>query len=158
MMQIRGYIIVEYSKTGNAAYLYEATKLPFDVHKEEYYDVSYLKIKEQLDVDGRENRIVHHSGSWEYDTEARLKRMDIFPDSAKKGKAEILTDDRIWNFTQQEQQRKNETSFAQKKEVTSSGIKTFPKTPRGAKFTMEELEKLVKNFPEARIEDLRFKG
>ena len=54
MMQIRGYIIVEYSKTGNAAYLYEATKLPFNVHKENIMTFP-LKIKEQLDIDGRKN-------------------------------------------------------------------------------------------------------
>ena len=136
MMQIRGYIIVEYSKTGNAAYLYEATKLPFNVQETEYKDVSYLKIRENLDIDGKENRIVHQ-GAWEYYTEARLKRMDIFPDSLEKAKNDMLSDDSIWEFGLQGNQLE---------------------TPENPRITIENLEEFINNFDDVRIEDWRSRG
>jgi hypothetical protein len=77
MMLIGDRVIVEFSKTPNAAYVYHTNRLKFDRYATHYFgntsDLKYgFQSKEGL-------RIVHTPG-WEDDAERRLRRLGIRPD------------------------------------------------------------------------------
>lgn len=77
MMRIGRYIVVEFSKKPNAAYVYEAAGLRFDLYQKSFSggtdDLKYGY------YDGQALKIVHRDG-WEYLATQELKRRGISPD------------------------------------------------------------------------------
>jgi hypothetical protein len=75
IMQIGGYTFVEFSMNGNAAFIYENSKLPFKLGARTLSEKTYgdgLK-------SAQHNKIIH-SGDWQYNTKSRLMDMGIYPD------------------------------------------------------------------------------
>jgi len=83
MMQIGEYIIVEFSITGNAAYVYPSEGLRFERHAPTYAgNTNDLKYGFN---GGAKARIVHKA-PWEQEAAADLKRLGIYPDTAAQAK------------------------------------------------------------------------
>jgi|GEM_PF-1617883 len=83
IMQIGEYIIVEFSTTGNAAYVYDSATLKFD-----RYSSSYHGGTEDLRYGfhaGARCRIIHKPG-WQSTAAYELSRLGIRPDDDIKGK------------------------------------------------------------------------
>lgn len=77
LMQIGEYIFVEFSKTGNGAYIYRAADTPFDLHTNAYSgSTSDLK---RGHYGYGVAKIIHIQG-WEYRAENELRKLGIFPD------------------------------------------------------------------------------
>ena len=84
MMRIGSHIFVEFSLTGNAAYAYSASEMPFNEY-EKYYagDTSDLKIGRYVD----DNLRFLHMPGWEAVASNKLKRLGITPDRPAASRA-----------------------------------------------------------------------
>jgi EH_Signature domain len=80
MMEIGDYIIVEFSITGNAAYIYRSDDLKFDRYAG-YYEGTSADLKYGYVTGAKAHRILHHA-PWEADATSQLKNIGIYPDSA----------------------------------------------------------------------------
>jgi hypothetical protein len=81
LMQIGNYIIVEFSETGQAAYVYRHNHLNFDPYAGQYEGgASDLRFASH-DRQGTAIRIAHHDG-WEVGAAQILKEIGIYPDEA----------------------------------------------------------------------------
>jgi hypothetical protein len=79
VMEIGDYIIVEFSKTPNAAYIYDSGKLKFDRYARAYQgNTEDLKYGYYDDAAGR----IVHNDLWAQDAAAMLRRLGIYPDSS----------------------------------------------------------------------------
>ncbi len=77
MMQLGGYVVVEFSKKPNACYVYKADELPFEPYASEYDGGSPdLAVGPSGEYAAR---IVHQPG-WQVGAEADLRRIGIHPD------------------------------------------------------------------------------
>ena len=79
VMQLGEYIIVEFSKTPNAAYVYQSSALKFDRYAKRYAG-STDDLKYGFNG-GAAARFVHN-GSWASEATSTLKRLGIYPDSS----------------------------------------------------------------------------
>lgn len=75
VMKVGGYIIVEFSKKGNACYVHREATLPFDLGRSVMERDSELKNTKNDPV-----RIVHNS-RWQGDCDRKLAGIGIYPDS-----------------------------------------------------------------------------
>lgn len=75
IIQIKDYVFVEFSMNGNAAFIYESNKLPFNLDARQVNN----KINVDLLKLGQNNRIIHN-GNWQYSAKNRLMNLGIFPD------------------------------------------------------------------------------
>ncbi|MEX3901070.1 EH signature domain-containing protein [Paraburkholderia sp. BR10954] len=81
IMQIGEYIIVEFSTTGNAAYVYDSETLQFDRYSSTYHGgTEDLRYGFRT---GARCRIIHNAG-WQSSAEYELTRLGIRPDDDKK--------------------------------------------------------------------------
>ncbi len=136
MMVIGSYLIVEFSQTPNAAYIYKADELPFQPYAPTYSATTQdLKFGFRGEKAGR---IIHKPG-WEFGADIDLRALGIQPDKpkAKAGPAGTFR-----RATKAEPEESDSDSPA----------------PPGAPFTMKRLEQLVAKYPGARIRDERLKG
>lgn len=145
MMQIGDYIAVEFSRKPNACYVYQTTQLRFDRHAG-----SYSGERDDLKYgfpDGAPVRITHPSG-WEPGAEEKLKTLGIYPDKHSiKSKPSLAS------------------SLASASRVTTNTGSTYTtpaaglgRAPKNAKFSIDNLRKLVSNYPMAHINDERSNG
>ena len=79
MMQMGDYLIVEFSKTGNACYIYRMGQLPFDRHAT-YYDGGTDDLAAGFQGP-RAVRIVHKA-QWQFGATQELMRLGIYPDAS----------------------------------------------------------------------------
>jgi hypothetical protein len=133
MMQIGEYIIVEFSKTGNACFLCPAEELSFDRYARRYAGNG-------TDLKGGGAKFTHHRG-WESEVARALKHRGIQPDA--KGGA---------------QRPSASPSFQRSARIGAKSLRPDRSAPAGAPFTMEELESLVSRYPSASIKDSRSKS
>ncbi|MFT3800930.1 MAG: EH signature domain-containing protein [Burkholderiaceae bacterium] len=79
MFQIGRYLIVEFSTTGNPAYVYDATRLSFDRHA-----LKYLGGTEALRYGFRDAAVtrIERGAGWEAKADARLRALGVEPDPA----------------------------------------------------------------------------
>lgn len=151
MMGIGEFIIVEFSKKPNAAYVYRAQSMKFD-RDSRYFSGGTDDLKYGF-YDKNELRITHSPG-WQHDAADGLKKLGISPDTPGTQRAMAST------------LAKTATSPPPKRATGSKAIapvmKVSPETldgaPAGASFTMRELQFLVKQFSKAFITDLRVRS
>ena len=146
MMQLGDYIVVEFSRVGNAAYVYKADELPFEPYASEYSGTG-LDLKYGHEGE-RAERILHPPG-WEPDASVRLGGLGIHPDRPVAG-------NRGGGARQPGgagAQRATRTAGATGTGTGASDSAGTP--PRGATFTMAALQALVARNPGARIDDRR---
>lgn len=79
LMQIGDYVFVEFSKTGNGAYAYNATELKFDPYAPSYLGTTADLRCGYYSGNGGVLRIVHRDG-WEERAAYELTKLRIYPD------------------------------------------------------------------------------
>jgi hypothetical protein len=159
MMKIGDYIIVEFSKAPNAAYVYGYKAMKFDCHETAYSggtdDLKY-GYHEYNKRDSDVLRITHSPG-WQHDAGAQLRRLGIVPDVPGAQRAIPSTSTRpsvvLPNSTNPSAMLASSSSFSPQAERAVSA--SLGSAPSGAKFTMRELELLVSAFPGALVKDSR---
>lgn len=141
--QIGGYIVVEFSTTGNAAYVYDMNHVPFDL-----YAKSYLAGTSDLKAGfyGKHVARVTHTQGWQVALDQQLAKLGIYPDS----KSQTISTRRM-------------ASDGPRRVVSAAPPATPPaKTkdgqPPGAPFTMAELNALVGQYSQAEVYDGRQGG
>lgn len=155
MMQLGDYLVVEFSKVPNAAYVYKADELPFEPNDREYSATG-----EDLKYGFRNEcaaRFTHPHG-WEFNARYELKRLGIYPDQPSVGAraeprtvmAEIDTRGTASGIQQMEQQA-TKTSSA---ELTRRS-RGADGAPLGASFTMASLQQLISGHRGVVIDDRR---
>lgn len=136
LMQIGNYVIVEFSKTGNACYVYPSQDLVFDPDAKQYAgDTSDLKYGYYR---GAAAKVVHRDG-WEDGAERELRSLGILPDRAKPRRVRTVAE---------------ADSGAIHKGSDRAGI-AVDSSPNPALFNMRELEMLVARYPRATVLDSR---
>lgn len=136
MMQLGNYMVVEFSRQPNAAYVYKVDELPFEPYAREYSGTSAdLKYGYQNEC---VLRITHQQG-WQMGAAADLHRLGIRPD------------------THRPQARRVAAESDQRSSGARSGIRSAQTgaAPTGAPFSMTQLQALVVKYPAARIDDAR---
>jgi hypothetical protein len=161
MMEIGDYIIVEFSITGNAAYVYKSDDLQFDRFANNYQgNTSDLKYGF---VSGAKARIVHHA-PWEQDAAGELRRLGIHPDSAGYHPREPAAPHVARTAPPQAADTPRETPAAAtsmsreasaERPASRTARSYLPNAPRGASFEMDLLYEKVSSFDGASVEDLR---
>jgi len=135
MMQVGSFLIVEFSQTPNAAYIYKVDELPFQPYAPTYTGTTRdLKFGFKGEKAGR---IIHKPG-WETGADADLRALGIRPDKAREQSTPAGT------FRQGPRQ-----------ETTDDAIHG---APPGAPFTMKRLKQLVAKYPGAWVRDERSKS
>ena len=135
MMQIGEYLIVEFSKTGNACNVYPAQGLQFDRYARTYAgDTGDLK----YGYYGGGALHIKHMRGWQERAEYQLKSLGIYPDDSASHRRPAVRRVR-----------------PDEKDTTSSKTANFTELPPGASFTMEQLQNIVDKFPGAYIKDMR---
>jgi hypothetical protein len=151
MMGIGEFIIVEFSKKPNAAYVYRTQSMKFD-RNSRYYSGGTDDLKYGF-YDKNELRITHSNG-WQLDAATGLKKLGISPDTPSAQRARASTVARAAATAQP-----NRTSSFN---GTTSQARVEPVVvdvaPSGANFTMKELNSLMNRFPKAYIKDSRGSG
>jgi hypothetical protein len=74
IMQIGDYIFVEFSMNGNAAFIYEINKMPFNLNDRRMNDNTFRN-----GLKSAQNNKIIHNGDWQFSTKNRLIQMGIFP-------------------------------------------------------------------------------
>lgn len=148
MMGIGEFIIVEFSKKPNAAYVYRARSMKFD-RDSRYYSGGTDDLKYGFH-DKNELRITHLPG-WQQEAAAGLKRLGISPDTPGTQRAMASKVTRAVTSPQPSRQSSSSESTAN----TNAAPDQFDGAPAGANFTMKELQFLLKRFPKAYIKDSR---
>lgn len=169
MIQIGEYLIVEFSVTGNAAYVYDQRKLKFDRYKGEY-DGGVEDLKYGFHGD-RAVRIVHVA-PWEEKAAGELKRIGIYPDSDHRALRRPATPHvaaprpQPTPATRAPQSIGSDGSFSIPKFVPESRPTILTaedaatgspqlQAPARAPFTMTQLVELVQDYAGASIDDRR---
>lgn len=154
MMQLGSYMVVEFSKVPNAAYIYKANELPFEPYSREY-----LGNSEDLKHGYRQEcaaRIPHPPG-WEVTARYQLQKLGIFPDQPRQTARAIprselgttrLSAQRTYEGTQDRAATAGSTSLAGRRQMGDGA-------PQGAQFTMYSLRTLVEGHPGVEIDDRR---
>ncbi len=133
MMQIGDYLIVEFSQTPNAAYIYKVNELPFEPYAKTYTATTRdLKFGFRGERAGR----IIHKPNWEGTAEIDLVGLGIRPDAPKPGSRSQGTFRR-----------------GERKDLPDAD----DDAPSGAPFTMKKLEQIVAKFDGARVRDERSK-
>ena len=155
MMQLGNYLVIEFSKVPNAAYIYKANELPFEPYSREYSGNSEdLKYGYRHDCAAR----IPHPPGWEGTARYELQKLGIYPDkpqqqsrarpAASYGSSELRG--------QSNQARPAGATTGASNGVTSSGRAAGNDgAPVGAKFKMHDLHVLLANNPGAFIDDRR---
>jgi hypothetical protein len=178
MMQLGEYIVVEFSKKPNAAYVYKAANLKFD-----RYATQYAGTTDDLKYgfpDGRPVRFTHQTG-WADEALLVLKRLGIHPDSSTKTSKPRPSEnssatkpaaqrtraldsvDAIFaaSETGPGGQSQSKAALEQPRAPAPEGAQKsdfLPDAPRGASFKMKTLAELVRRFDGAYIDDKRRPG
>lgn len=144
MMQLGNYVVVEFSRMPNAAYVYKADELPYKRYASEYTgtrsDLKYGYLGEKA------ARITHPPG-WEAQAGVQLSALGIRPDrpaNGSRGGGQQLPQGTGM-------QRATHTAAATSADAGSP----LGTPPKGAMFAMSALRALVARYPGARIDDRR---
>jgi hypothetical protein len=152
MMQLGEYLVVEFSKVPNAAYVYKANELPFEPYNREYSGTSAdLKAGNQH---GCAARFTHQHG-WEANACRELRRLGILPDEipgteqgdGTVGLKKAVADDAPLGGGQRRSSRPSAH------DVLEFDLRF--QRPKGADFDMSDLRGLVSRYKGARLVDRR---
>jgi len=149
MMQVGDYIMVEFSKVPNAAYVYKADELPFEPYDREYAGTT-ADLKHGFQG-ARAARFTHQPG-WATEARRELEQLGVSPDQAARSARQRVT--------QPAAERSGSTRRSATGRTPNRGGPTAgqPDAPRGARFNMDSLRRLVAQYPRARIDDRRTPG
>ncbi|HRB15129.1 MAG TPA: EH signature domain-containing protein [Nitrospira sp.] len=145
MMQIGDYLAVEFSKKPNACYVYSTRQLRFDSNARRYAG-STGDLKYGF-YDGAQLQIIHVLG-WEQKAEDKLKSLGIYPDKHSIGGVGLVGG-KLADRIGQPATSNNRHSI---------GAIQTDDAPKRAKFSIDNLRKLVSNYSEAHIKDYRTNG
>lgn len=154
MMQLGDYLVVEFSKVPNAAYIYKANELPFEPYNREYSGTSDdLKHGYRHQCAAR----LKHMHGWEGTARYELQKLGIHPDRPQQASRVVPKPDA--GGTGLGAQRSNErtqSAAAAPGNAALAARRLMPDgAPRGAKFTMHDLNNLLSRNPGAEIDDRR---
>lgn len=146
MMQLGDYLVVEFSRQPNAAYVYKVNELPFHPYAREYTGTtSDLK---QGFHGARAARFTHQQG-WETDAGRELQRLGIYPDTATRAASRAPA-------SQGKQQQKSASNDHQHTTAADyRKVRDGDGAPAGAQFTMVSLRSLIAGHPGVVIVDKR---
>lgn len=155
MMQLGNYLVVEFSKVPNAAYVYKADELPFEPYSREYAGTG-----EDLKYGFRNEcaaRFTHTPG-WEVNAHHELRSLGIFPDQATKPPRPQRTE-RAQGAAAGPSVDRNDyrtaTSSAGTGGLADRRLAVEDGAPAGARFTMSQLRELINGHPGVAIVDKR---
>ena len=146
MMQVGDYIIVEFSKVPNAAYVYKADELPFEPYEPEYAGTK-ADLKHGYSGE-RAARLTHEPG-WEDDAGLMLENLGIYPDVVGSASRP--------GVRQPPAAGERAAVQAPASSGGNAGGGARSSAPAGAPFTIDSLKRLVAQYPQAKIEDGRSK-
>jgi hypothetical protein len=155
MMQLGDYLVVEFSKVPNAAYIYKANELPFEPYSREYSGTG-----EDLKHGYRHQcaaRLMHMHG-WEGTARYELQKLGINPDKPQaSSQARRVTATESSELRGQASQPRTETlsSGSRSTSAASADKPAADGAPLGATFTMHDLRALVAGTTGAAIQDRR---
>lgn len=160
MMQIGGYIVVEFSKKPNAAYVYSAARRKFNFDKS-YYTGGTADLKSGF-YDKSVLRITHN-GSWAQSAANELKLLGIVPDKLDASAEDYLRQTNLSSHPVDQhitvEQVDKATGFSPNSPIQSKHSAITPNArdavPKGAPFTMTELRTFLSPYPSAKIIDSR---
>nr|WP_283254197.1 EH signature domain-containing protein [Ramlibacter paludis] len=156
MMQLGNYVVVEFSRVPNAAYVYKADELPFEPNARTYSGTtSDLKRGYHEECAAR----ILHRAPWEDDAAYQLRRLGIHPDE-KKREARRVPKTPVHEVTKTAEAGRSAPPAIQTTEAGSKAGNSLGTigAPRGAKFTMDALRTIVGQYPGAQITDRRSEG
>lgn len=153
MMQLGDYLIVEFSKVPNAAYVYKANELPFEPYSREYTGTT-ADLKHGYR--GKSAARFMHMHGWQSNARYELKRLGIHPDQPDEA-ARVRTSQPVDRTANQAP-----TNGIQRPAASNSGANTSNRrigtpdgAPDGAQFTMLSLKNLIEGHPGVGIDDRR---
>jgi hypothetical protein len=144
MMQLGNYLVIEFSKVPNAAYVYKADELPFEPYRRQYTGTgSDLKHGNEHGCAAR----FTHGHAWEATARMELQRLGIYPDApGKSGPRRV-------------EAAKQASTSAERQRAPAVEPPSAPSSdgaPKGALFSMDSLRRLIAQYPQARIVDRRY--
>lgn len=155
MMQLGDYLVVEFSKVPNAAYVYKADELPFEPN-----DRCYSATGEDLKYGFRNEcaaRFTHPHG-WELNARYELKRLGIYPDQPGTGTPAVPRG----VLTNSETHRPaGGIQLAERQSAPATGGDLSRRNrgadgaPLGASFTMASLQQMISGHSGVVIDDRR---
>lgn len=152
MMQIGQYIIVEFSKKPNAAYIYHANNLKFDRYQK-YFIGGTDDLKYGYSV--RDIPRIIHTPGWEQNAAYELKKLGIEPDRLAANQSGL-------SYSIPSISSKSSAVPNRSNEIATSLPLQTPQRPRttniGAQLDLPDLERLVNRYAAAYIDDGRGKG
>jgi hypothetical protein len=155
MMQLGGYLVIEFSKVPNAAYIYKADELPFEPYSREYSGNSEdLKYGYRHDCAAR----IPHPPGWEGTARYELQKLGIYPD---KPEQQFRARPATSYGSSELRGRSSPDRPAGASAGISSGVTSSSRAvgndgaPVGAKFKMRDLRVLIANNPGAFVNDRR---
>jgi len=154
MMQLGSYLVIEFSKVPNAAYIYKADELPFEPYSREYSGNSEdLKYGYRHDCAVR----IPHPPGWEGTARYELQKLGIYPDKPQQSRGRPAASYGSNELQGQSNQARPTapSAGASSGGTSSSRAPGNPGAPVGAKFNMHELRVLLANNPGAFIDDRR---
>jgi hypothetical protein len=141
MMQLGNYIVVEFSRQPNAAYVYKADQLPYQPYATAYTGTtSDLK----YGLHGTKAARITHRRGWEAEAGVELGRLGIHPDQPPSGSR--------GSGTQVPSRTVTRRAAGKDRANESATHALLAAAPAGATFTMAELSALVARYPGARID------
>jgi hypothetical protein len=158
MLQLGDYVFIEFSKTPNAAYGYQADQLPF-----EPYARDYTGTQQDLKFGYRGEKAAHirHHQGWEAEAELQLRRLDIHPDRAQRaGRAGSRLTRSRGGQTQGEARDERAIGAGRESERGAgrrgaAAEQARELAPAGAPFSMADIDELVAHYPGAYKNDMR---
>ena len=147
MMQVGDYVMVEFSKVPNAAYVYKADELPFEPYSREYTGTTAdLKHGYRGECAAR---IMHMQG-WQANARRELQQLGVVPDQVGRPARQRVAQPPGGGGAVPP--RDAPRNVPQTGGHTDGGHDAAPK---GASFSMESLRRLVTQFQGVRIDDRR---
>jgi len=154
MMQLGEYLVVEFSKVPNAAYVYKADALPFEPYSREYTGTSDdLKFGFRNDCAAR----FTHPHGWQTSARSELRRLGIHPD-----KIAPTASVRRVPTSEQVERRATPDTAAQSyggalldRAFSHRAHQGLNDAPASAPFTMPMLHRMTELYPGVRIDDRR---
>lgn len=154
MMGIGDYIIVEFSKGPNAAYIYHQTKIKFDCHKSNYSgDTDDLKYGFYEDKNDENVQKILHGSRWQVSAAAQLRKLRIVPDPDLPDAQKMAVATSEWSSIAPLPSQ----TLRELTQLQTAQLIIFSKhnAPSGANFTMKELDFFVSAFLGTFIRDSR---
>jgi hypothetical protein len=154
MMQLGEYLIVEFSKVPNAAYVYKANELPFEPYSREYTGTSDdLKFGFRHDCAAR----FTHPPGWQSNARSELRRLGIHPDQtapAARVRRVVASEQAALKAISDAGARRDGGALLDRALFNRRNHEP-DEAPARASFTMALLRRMTEVYPGVKIDDRR---